>query len=273
MHRIVNVYRYLYSMASFSVAWLVIFTTSFFLNVSGDNIPVVFGIPRGNVLLQSNYKVVLSDFMHGSWYRMMPDGRVELMAYFSIYTTKYGRYRGQIHTGTTEVSLTISNVTFSDSGQYFSAVHDIEKIFLGSITVSTVTDPRRDPNLQLFVSHKTDDMADILCEMRDVGLDWDGPRLEVENNTDTSLMDSKTGEAVDSHGVYVRSAMMSYSLGKQTVRVACVSQHKDRLTIRRHVILQRDEMICPWLLYLSLLCGVLFVVTIATGIVWFYKTK
>nr|XP_023685809.1 uncharacterized protein LOC111853310 isoform X2 [Paramormyrops kingsleyae] len=203
----------------------------------------------------------------------MPDGRVELKAYFSSYTTNRDRYSGQIHDGSRKVSLTIRNVTFKDSGQYFSAVHDIEKIFLGSITVATVTDPRRDPNLQLFVGHKPDGTADILCEMRDVGLDWDGPRLEMVDDTDTSLMDSKTGEAVDSHGVFVRSAMISYALEKQTVRVACVSQSKDRHIRRREVTLQRDAMICPWLLYLSLLCGVLFVVTMVTGVVWFYKAK
>ncbi|XP_048881610.1 uncharacterized protein LOC125748928 [Brienomyrus brachyistius] len=261
-------------MVSFPVAGFIIFTTILILKVSADDIPTVSGIFGSSVTLRSTYNKISDVFLRVSWYRMMPDGRVELVAYFSSYSTKLGRYSGQIPEGTTEVSLTISNVTVEDSGQYFPVVHEDSKISTGSVTLLTVTDPRRDPNLQLFVSHKPDGTADILCMMRDVGLDWDGPRLRMVDDTDTSLMDSKTGEAVNSHGVYVRSAMMSYSLGKQSVCVVCVSQHKDRLSIsRREVTLQRDEMICPWLLDLSLLCGVLFVVTIAIGIVWFYKAK
>nr|XP_023685795.1 uncharacterized protein LOC111853301 [Paramormyrops kingsleyae] len=261
-------------MVSFRVAGFIIFTTIFIIKVSADDIPMVFGISGSNVTLRSTYKEISGVFLRVSWYRIMPDGRVELIAYFSSYSTELGRYSGQIPDGTTEVSLTIRNVTFKDSGQYFPAVHEGQKISTGSVTLLTVLDPRRDPNLQLLVSHKPDGRVDILCEMRDVGLDWDGPHLEMVDDTDTSLMDSKTGEAVDNHNVFVRSAMISYALEKQTVRVACVSQTKDRQTVRRReVTLQRDAMICPWLLYLSLLCGVLFVVTMVTGVVWFYKAK
>lgn len=68
----------------------------------------------------------------------MPGGRVELIAYFSSYSTELGRYSGSIPDGTTEVSLTIRNVTFEDSGQYFPAVHEGQKISTGLVTLLTV---------------------------------------------------------------------------------------------------------------------------------------
>ncbi|XP_018592270.1 uncharacterized protein LOC108925039 isoform X2 [Scleropages formosus] len=201
--------------------------------------PVTFGSPGDNVTIYSNFRAIYRSFLSVSWYRVKPDGGMEHKMYFSSYSSQYGRYRGTLPQNSPNVSLTIYNVTAEDSGQYFPVVLNSMRFSPGTMAVLSITDRKEKPTLRVFVSQKSDNRTDILCELRGQGPDRTGPEWETEGISGAEI---KTGEAIDYSGVFTRISILSVSSNSGPLTVTCVNQ-KNTPTIRRSIIIRQKVLI------------------------------
>ncbi|XP_066577147.1 uncharacterized protein LOC136767267 isoform X2 [Amia ocellicauda] len=145
---------------------------------SADPVPLVFGAVGENTTLSCLLDSVPSSFSHVSWYRQDAGGRVELLAYFSTYALAYGRYSATLSPDNRNMTLTMSNLSLSDSGHYFCVVRAALQFYPGSASALVVTDPQRAPRLELFSVQEEEEESRmvLLCEVRGWGgAGWEPP--------------------------------------------------------------------------------------------------
>ncbi|KAJ8289976.1 hypothetical protein GJAV_G00007350 [Gymnothorax javanicus] len=226
--------------------------------------PVVFGDVGTDVTIRSRLNEESNFFSYISWYLQRPSGKVERLAYFGSFTTKFGRYSGELPKGFGGAYLNISNATTGDSGRYFVVVGSALKLTPGSASVLVITDPKALPEMRVYLSRS----GAVQCELKGGGPAWNDPYWEIYDTGDVpNLLQSKAETMVDEQGTFIRSSILSLN---DTIRsLNCVCRHSTGVIIRTQIkkenaIGKHQCQLAQYLLPLALL--LLLVTVIASGL-------
>ncbi|XP_069041590.1 uncharacterized protein [Lepisosteus oculatus] len=237
---------------------------------SAGSVPIVFGEAGGNVTLTCQLDGVPKSVSHISWYRQDVRGSVELSAYFSSYSKKYGRYLGELPLDSNRTSLTITGLQLSDAGLYFCVMRASLQFTPGSASALAVTDPQVEPEVQLFSSPE-DDQTALLCELRGAPRpDLSTPlwRVGAEGTPLTPLdpESESVGWLFDEEDVFTVSSFLSVPSSRlRGQRVVCELRYGDNSSVQAERTQQDSESeqgACPLLGFLIPLTAVLLLVAV-----------
>ncbi|KAL4616662.1 hypothetical protein GN956_G21939 [Arapaima gigas] len=227
----------------FRAVCLVVFLSHNVSNGWTGNFPVSFGSPGDNVTVCSDSGVIFRSFLSVSWFRLRPAGGIELKAYFSSYSLQFGRFRGALLQNSSNVTLTIFNLTEEDSGYYFPIVLESLKFTPGTLSVLAVTGHQDKPNLRMFVSHNSDSRINVLCELRGSGPEWTDPEWDI-GNMSADPAHIKMGKAIDDSGVFSRISILSVFPDGGSVTINCKS-HRKMTTISKSITIWQNDDTVP----------------------------
>ncbi|XP_035260939.1 uncharacterized protein LOC118220799 isoform X1 [Anguilla anguilla] len=238
--------------------------------------PIVFGDIGQNVTIHSRIKEISNYYTRISWYRLRPSGKVEHLAYFSSYTTKRGRYSGELPKGSDTAYLNFSSATIADSGRYFSVAGTALNLTPGSYSVLAITDSKSLPVMRVFLNRT----GAVVCELKGGDPTWSDPQWEIDDAKDGLTLQAET--FIDAQDAFIRSSILSLKDGIRALN--CVCRHITGVIIRTRVMQDNAFSVqgsmpasgkdqCQLLLYLSPLVVVLLLVTVTASGLWAWRRR
>ncbi|XP_041094898.1 Ig heavy chain Mem5-like, partial [Polyodon spathula] len=136
--------------------------------------PLHIAEPGGNITLKCSADTSNAYYYAVTWYRQEPDGRIQIVTSLSSGYLKDGRYSGTLDNKNGQYSLTIANLSRTDSAVYFCIARAAALLFApGSSTKLVVSDPLTVPSVELYSPGLFDGDSDrtepvpLLCLVRD----------------------------------------------------------------------------------------------------------